>query len=234
MRVLVLAAGEGERLLPRTAARPKALVEVAGKPLIDRILDVFIEGGSHEFVVVLGRHGDQLRDHLARRSDAGIRFAQNDEAGSGNARSLVYGMAALGGRAQGPFLLCMGDHLLSRDIVTRALATDGDENCVFVDSRPPPGIESEATLVRLADDGTVLAIGKGLAQWDAVDIGLFRLRAEALDHLARLPAEAQLNDAWQKLVIERRLRSIDVRGAWWADIDTEADLAEAEAALGLA
>jgi len=232
MRVLVLAAGEGERLLPRTAGRPKALVEVAGKPLIDRILDAFVEGGAREFVVVLGRRGDQLRDHLARRSDAGIRFVRNTEAGSGSARSLLHGVAALARHVQGPFLLCMGDHLLSRDIVTRALATDGNENCVFVDSQPPPGIESEATLVRLADDGTVLAIGKGLPQWDAVDIGLFRLRTDALGHLARLPASAQLNDAWQTLVGERRLRSIDVSGAWWADIDTEADLAEAEAALG--
>ncbi len=228
MQAVLLAAGNGGRLLPLTASRPKALIEVAGTPLIDRIIDAFVEAGVSEFVVVLGYCGEQIKDHLRGRRDANIRFTWNPEPAAGSSRSLLYGTRLL---PAGPFLLGMGDHLISPETVARALDIADDENYVFVDSRPRPGVVEEATLVRLDRDGVVLDIGKGLAESDAVDTGMFRLIPESLAHLDRLPAEADLNGAWRELVAERRLRALDICGALWADIDTVADLACAETAL---
>ena len=68
----VLAAGLGTRMRPLTDDRPKALVEVGGKPLIDHMLDRLAEGGARRFVVNVHYFADKLEAHLKRRSDLDI------------------------------------------------------------------------------------------------------------------------------------------------------------------
>jgi MurNAc alpha-1-phosphate uridylyltransferase len=67
---MVLAAGLGTRMRPLTNDRPKALVEVGGKALIDHMLDRLGEAGVTRAVVNVHHFGDRLEAHLASRLDA--------------------------------------------------------------------------------------------------------------------------------------------------------------------
>jgi MurNAc alpha-1-phosphate uridylyltransferase len=67
---MVLAAGVGSRMRPLTDDRPKALVEVAGRPLIDHMLERLAEAGVARAVVNVHAFADRLEAHLARRSRA--------------------------------------------------------------------------------------------------------------------------------------------------------------------
>jgi len=90
--VMVLAAGKGLRMRPLTRHRPKPLVEVAGRTLIDRALDRVVEGGIGRAVVNLHYRGAMLRKHLTKRDDIAVEFSDESKAlletGGGIARAL--------------------------------------------------------------------------------------------------------------------------------------------------
>lgn len=69
---MVLAAGLGTRMRPLTNDRPKALVQVAGRTLVDHVLDRCVEAGVKRAVVNVHAFADLLEAHLARRTDIEI------------------------------------------------------------------------------------------------------------------------------------------------------------------
>jgi MurNAc alpha-1-phosphate uridylyltransferase len=89
---MVLAAGLGKRMRPLTATRPKPLIEVAGKPLIDHALDRLGAAGVAKAVVNVHYLGDAIEAHLARRSDIAVTISDERakllETGGGLAKAL--------------------------------------------------------------------------------------------------------------------------------------------------
>lgn len=69
---MVMAAGLGKRMRPLTATRPKPLVEVAGKPLLDHVLDRLRAAGVERAVVNVHYLPDALEAHLRGRTDLDI------------------------------------------------------------------------------------------------------------------------------------------------------------------
>jgi MurNAc alpha-1-phosphate uridylyltransferase len=66
-RAMVLAAGLGTRMRPLTDTIPKPLIKVAGRPLIDHVLDRLAETGVERAVVNVHHFGEQLQQHLVQR-----------------------------------------------------------------------------------------------------------------------------------------------------------------------
>ena len=66
MKAVILAAGMGTRLSPLTNSRPKCLVEVHGKSILQHQLESLAKAGVAECVLVTGYLSDQLRAHFGR------------------------------------------------------------------------------------------------------------------------------------------------------------------------
>lgn len=109
-RAMILAAGRGRRLAPLTDHTPKPLVAVAGRPMIERLIEFLRAGGIEEVVINLHHLGDRIEAALGdgRRLGIEIHYSREREirdtgGGIRHAESLL---------ASEPFVVANGDSLL--------------------------------------------------------------------------------------------------------------------------
>ncbi len=112
MQAVVLAAGEGTRMRPRTADKPKALVEVAGKPILTRCFETLVELGADELLVIIGYEGAQIRDHYgASFSGVPITYAWQDKQ-----QGMAHALLQAEPHVEGDFMCMDGDCVIQSDL----------------------------------------------------------------------------------------------------------------------
>lgn len=79
MKAMVLAAGQGTRLRPTTDSRPKALVPVAGRPMIDYALLLLRHYGIKDIIINLHHFGEQIENRLGDGKAFGIKISYSRE-----------------------------------------------------------------------------------------------------------------------------------------------------------
>jgi choline kinase len=224
---VILAAGNGGRLLPLTADVPKPLVPVAGRPLIAHALDGLHKAGVERATVVVGYRAAQVREALKSVRPAGMRVdaVENPAYRAGNARSLWAARHAV----DGPFLLAMADHLVEPALIADVLRR-ADGRCLLAvePAQPVDPRASEATLAHV-DAGKVLDLGKGIAAWNALDTGVFWCTPSVFDAITPELRDGEAGGVFASLAMSGALDAVDVTGRRWLDVDTPADLAAASA-----
>jgi len=226
---IILAAGDGDRLGILTEQCPKALLPVGGLPLIGYPIVSLVSAGIEEIAIVIGHLEDQIRKALGDGSlfGASLSYISNDDYLGGNGVSVHKAQEW----AQGaPVILCMGDHLIEGDLVSRLVDSSATGETLCVDHSPRGYLDiNEATKVALDGDGCITGIGKGLADWDALDTGVFLLTSRFFRELKKLVrrqgVDLEMSDVIRSLIVQGyRVGTCDVSGCFWVDVDTEDDL----------
>jgi MurNAc alpha-1-phosphate uridylyltransferase len=229
---MVLAAGLGKRMRPLTATRPKPLVEVAGRALLDRTLDTLIAGGVQEAVVNVHYLADRLEAHLAARP-TGLSIRISDErrqlletgGGITNALPLI---------AADPFLAINADNIW----------VDGPVGAVrLLAERWDPG-QMDALLLMVPHARAYCHRGPGDFHMDGVGrlsrrrpgrvapfvfTGLQMLAKSLFDGEA--PTPFSMNRLWDKAITNDRLYGVVHQGLWF-DVGSVAAVRETEQLLG--
>ena len=95
-KAMVLAAGFGLRMRPLTERMPKPLVTVAGKPLLDHVLDKLADAGVNDAVVNVHYLPDQIIDHVKGRARPQITISDERDAVLGTGGGVVKALPLLG------------------------------------------------------------------------------------------------------------------------------------------
>jgi 1L-myo-inositol 1-phosphate cytidylyltransferase len=232
-RAVVLAAGNGDRF--HTPAHDSKLLQpLLGRPILLRTLTAARDAGVEHVTVVLGYQAERVRA-LAEQAAAprfAISFVVNPQ------WRLENGVSALAARdavAYERFALLMGDHVFEPEVLAEMLRQpmDGDASLLAVDARDvPPSVADEATKVRR--HGTrIVAIGKDLQDYDALDTGVFVCAPSLFPALraAQAAGDTTLSGGIRRLAGRGLMHAFEIGDARWCDIDTVSDLAAAESAL---
>lgn len=119
MKAVLLAAGEGVRLLPITSTRPKHLIKVGGKPILQYCLEAVKKSGITETIVVTHYMGEAIRQYFGDGEALGLKISyveQQAVLGTGNAAAVAKSLV------DGDFVLIYGDLLFGQDAVKQVLA----------------------------------------------------------------------------------------------------------------
>ncbi len=234
-RAVILAAGLGRRLADGRPV-PKPLREVAGVPLIVRIIRALEKGGAREIGVVVGHLGEDLTSGLSDYEHrAKLSFFPNEEYEKPNGTSVLKARDFV----TGPTLLLMSDHLWSPGLLSSvgSYPVAERESVLGVDYRIDDCFDlDDATKVQVRGD-RITRIGKELDDYNALDTGLFLITPALIEALDTVngPEGCSLSQGVAVLAAEGRMKAADVGDATWIDVDTPETQAEAErliAALG--
>jgi choline kinase len=204
---------------------PKPLVSVGGRPIINHVLDRLYAAGVTHATVVAGYRAEKLRSAIDQLHPCGmdVNVVENSGFMLGNARSLWAARRAV----DGPFLLCMSDHLIDPEI-TRSLLAAANGRCMLAVDHVTPDDERASEATRgLVRDGLVMDLGKDIDEWNALDTGAFYCTPVIFDALTRSRRDGELGAVFASLAHRELLDAVDVTGYEWLDIDTPDDLASA-------
>jgi len=220
---LIIAAGFGSRIADLSESKP--LTPVCGVPLIEIGVRQAMAAGIDRVVVVTGHKADMLEAFLAglsQRLGIAIVPVRLTDWSTPNGHSVIAGAT----RCDGDYLLMMADHMFEADILARLMAEGAADRGVTlaIDRRidNPLVDPDDATWVRTDATGRILAIGKTIAPYDAVDCGAFlatpELSAAIRDAIA-VGKPGSLSDGMQILADRGRAATMDIEDAWWLDVD---------------
>lgn len=230
---VILAAGRGTRLGSVVDDVPKPLLEVGGRPLIDRVIGALLHNGVNRITIVTGYLAEVLERHVAARWGAGVGFVRQEEPlGTAHAVSLVREECA-----DRPFALAWGDIAISGKAYGAVIrgGRPGDDLVLGVNWMEDP---ADGAAVVFDDEGLVASIvekptSPSPSHWN--NAGIMVSAPSIWPHVDAVApsnrAELELTDAIQALVQSGgRVRAVRLGGPWF-DIGTGHGLAAARLAF---
>ena len=231
-RAVLLAAGRGTRMGAITGETPKPMLPVAGKPMLEHIVDRLSVAGFDRFLIVTGFAGRQIEKHF-KASRHSIEFVRQEPVnGTASAARLADAFAG-----ESPFLLTYGDILCDPSEYTRMLAV--------LDKKPAA---AAVLAVKEVDDpwqgaavyeigGRVTKIiekpaqGTSVTRWNSA--GFYLFKPSIFSYLARVQpssrGEYELTSALQIMLSDRLELHISPIAGEWRDVGRPEDLAALEA-----
>ena len=235
MKAVLLAAGEGQRLEPLTSTRPKHLIKVAGKPILQFCLDAIKAAGITDVVVVTRYMRGKIEAYLGDGSSQGLKISyveQKELLGTGNAAMTAKAFV----EGEDSFVLVYGDLLFTQDAVKQAV--------VLYEQVKPEAVMAVVAVDNPENYGTIeLSDGKklgrivekpevGKASSNLVNTGIYVFSKDIFRPLSQVKesvrGEWELTDALTMLAAEgKTVRVLELEKDAWFDIGRPWELLDA-------
>jgi len=215
MKVLIFAAGKGERLKPITEKIPKALVSVGGRPLIVHHLQRLAAAGLPQIVINCAYLGQVLRDEIGTGSRWGVRIRWSDEGDEAleTGGGMLHALPLLG---RDPFIALNADVYTQLDFARLKDHPKGLAHLVLV---PNPAHNRRGDFA--LEDGQVLSVAAGRLTFS----GIGAYRPELVEGYR--PGSFKLTPVLRTAIAHRQVSGEYYEGSWH-DVGTPERLAEVD------
>jgi len=229
---VILAAGEGRRLEPLTNRRPKPMVPVANRPLLEHVVEAVAAAGIDRIALVVGYRQERIRNHFGDGDDWDVTIEyveQSTQLGTGHAVLQAEPIV------DGPFVVLNGDRIVDADVIaaTRERVLDGTYPTMAVTTAERP---REYGVVSLDGDSVVAIEEKpeGPVDTNRINAGIYGFSPAVFDAIRQthapgeLAITATLNDL--AAADDQGVTAIPYDGRW-LDVSNLWDLLTVNAAL---
>jgi len=227
MDAIILAAGEGTRMRPLTSTRPKPMLPVAGKPILEWDLEALKKNNLNRAFIVIGYKKDRIIGHFGNKFDGmEIEYIdQKEQLGTAHATSLAEEYV------ENEFLLINGDLIVSEKLIEHFLRDskrEGAENSIaLVEVKNP----SEFGIVNLEGNRVDKITEKPMeSRSNLANAGIYLLNNEIFDAIRKIEKstrlEYEITDAIKILIKKGKLYGFMCHGNW-IDIGRPWDLLDA-------
>jgi glucose-1-phosphate thymidylyltransferase len=232
MKVIIPVAGIGSRLRPHTHTQPKALVPVAGKPILSHIVDNLIDLGMNDFIFIIGYLGDKIEEYVKRSyRDINITFVvQEPREGIGHAvwlaKKHIHG---------DELLIVLGDTIFDVDlsvVLTQEYSSLGVKKVENPGNFGVAELDKNGFITKLVEKPTIPRSNLAL-------VGLYKIKEsdqliKALDHNIstnfRTHSDFHLTDGIMRMIAEGvKITTFPVEN--WYDCGIKSKLLETNAIL---
>jgi len=230
---IILAAGLGSRIREdlNDTQHIKPLTSVDGLILLLRTIHSLEKAECKDIVVVLGYRAEQIKEYVTANYSGNnkIRFTLNEKYHLQNGLSVLCASPHVGEE----FVLTMADHILDDKIMS-----------MICSHKPPKGgatlcVDYKLDTIFDMDDATkvqsrgsyISKIGKELTEFNCIDTGVFVGTAGLFEAIEKVYAEkkdASLSEGVQLLADKNLMIALDIKDAFWQDVDNYEMLSHAE------
>jgi len=227
LKAVILAAGEGNRMRPLTHTRPKVMLPVANKPILEHLLIEAKEAGIGEFILIVGYCDEQVRDYFGKGDKWGVSIAyseQRKQLGTADAIRMVENMV------DENFLVINGDVVVGREDIGRLLNNSHNTMSV-IEVKEPHGLG----IVKLSKDRVISIYEKTQKPPTLMaNAGLYLFTPEVFDAIARTEksprGEYEITDSLQLLINTKQgLHYQEIKS--WLDLSYPWDLLPANESM---
>lgn len=231
MKAVVLAAGEGVRLRPITSTRPKHLIRVGGKPLLEYCLTSLKTLEIEEVLIVIHYMGDAIRKYFGDGKNFGLKISyveQDSVLGTGNALRVTEPYV------KEDFILVYGDLLFSTDVLEKVVASHEKEKPAATMAVVPVKNPENYGIVELENEWVKRIIEKpsrDKVSTNLANAGIYVFSTKIFEKIKQTKAsvrgEWEITDGISLLLKERKVLSVRISEDEWLDIGRPWDLLEA-------
>ncbi len=132
MKAVILAAGEGRRLRPFTETKPKVMLPIANKPVLEYVFDAAKNSGITEIIVVVGYKKEAIMEYFKNYKDMDITYVVQDKQ-LGTAHALLQAKKHL----TSSFIVISGDNIVESNSISK-LIKDNSEYSILIKEHPYP------------------------------------------------------------------------------------------------
>jgi UDP-N-acetylglucosamine diphosphorylase / glucose-1-phosphate thymidylyltransferase / UDP-N-acetylgalactosamine diphosphorylase / glucosamine-1-phosphate N-acetyltransferase / galactosamine-1-phosphate N-acetyltransferase len=226
MECVVLAAGEGKRMRPLTAKRPKVMLPLANRPMMEHLVLAARDAGITDFIFVVGYGEREIRKYFGDGADLGIHI---DYAPQRHQHGTADAVQSARDFITGPFLVLNGDMIIKKADIAGLCRQKAP--CMSISTTDHPGDFG----VVMVDDGCVSSLEEKSPdpKSNIINAGAYLFPPEIFDYLDRVKTstrgELELTDALMGFIAEKKLSAYSL--SCWMDVGYPWDMLEANARL---